>query len=60
MCFGRPLTSALMFERCISARLAIIYAILIPPLYLLVLLGMMAAEADYIFLRRLLFFGSGG
>jgi cytochrome c oxidase subunit IV len=41
-------------------RLAIIYAVLIPPLCLLVLLGMMAVEADYIFLRRLLFFGSGG
>jgi cytochrome c oxidase subunit IV len=41
-------------------RLAIIYAILIPPLCLLVLMGLMAAEADYVFLRRVLFFGVNG
>ncbi len=41
-------------------RLAIIYAILLPPLCLLVLVGMMAIEADYVFLSRLLFFGKGG
>lgn len=37
-------------------RLAMVYAILVPPLCLLVLIGLMAAEADYIFLSRLLFF----
>ncbi|GAB3629066.1 cytochrome C oxidase subunit IV [Pandoraea terrae] len=37
-------------------RLALVYAILIPPLCLLVLMSMMAAEADYTFLTRLLFF----
>ncbi|ANG65090.1 cytochrome C oxidase subunit IV [Marinobacterium aestuarii] len=41
-------------------RLAIIYAILLPPLCLLVLVGMMAIEADYVFLSRLLFFGASG
>ena len=32
-------------------RLAMVYAILVPPLCLLVLVGLMAAEADYIFLE---------
>lgn len=40
-------------------RLAMVYAILVPPLCLLVLIGLMAAEADYIFLRRLIFFAAG-
>lgn len=40
-------------------RLAIIYAILLPPLCLLVLVGLMAAEADYTFLSRVIFFGQG-
>ena len=37
-------------------RLALIYAILLPPLCLLVLVGLMAAEADHTHLARLLFF----
>ncbi|SFB08028.1 caa(3)-type oxidase, subunit IV [Collimonas sp. OK607] len=37
-------------------RLALVFAILIPPLCLLVLVGLMATEADYTFLTRLLFF----
>ena len=37
-------------------RLALVYAILLPPLALLVLVGLMWAEADYTFLTRLLFF----
>ena len=37
-------------------RLALIVAILLPPGALLVLVGLMAAEADYTFLTRLLFF----
>ena len=37
-------------------RLALVCAILVPPLCLLVLVGLMAAEADYTFLTRLLFF----
>lgn len=37
-------------------RLAMVYAILLPPLCLLVLVGLMAGEANYIFLNRLLFF----
>ncbi|RAI66392.1 cytochrome C oxidase subunit IV [Pseudomonas fluorescens] len=38
-------------------RLAMVYAILIPPLCLLVLVGLMATEADYVFLSRVIFFG---
>jgi cytochrome c oxidase subunit IV len=38
-------------------RLAMVYAILLPPLCLLVLVGLMATEADYIFLSRVIFFG---
>ncbi|MFJ2986411.1 cytochrome C oxidase subunit IV family protein [Collimonas sp. NPDC087041] len=37
-------------------RLALVCAILLPPLCLLVLVGLMATEADYTFVTRLLFF----
>ncbi len=37
-------------------RLALSYAILVPPLCLLVLIGLMAAEGDYTFLTRLFYF----
>ena len=37
-------------------RLALICAILLPPIALLVLVGMMASESGYTFLTRLLFF----
>lgn len=37
-------------------RLALIYAILLPPLALLVLVGLMASEAGYTHLARVLFF----
>ena len=37
-------------------RLALVYAILLPPLAVLVLVGLMAAEADYTFVTRLMFF----
>ena len=37
-------------------RLALVFAILLPPLCLLVLVGLMATEADYTFLTRLSFF----
>ncbi|MDE0757846.1 MAG: cytochrome C oxidase subunit IV family protein [Pseudomonadales bacterium] len=39
-------------------RLALAYAILAPPLVLLVLISLMAIEADYIFAARKLFFGA--
>jgi caa(3)-type oxidase subunit IV len=37
-------------------RLAMVYAILVPPLCLLVLIGLMATEADYVFLSRVISF----
>jgi cytochrome c oxidase subunit IV len=37
-------------------RLALIMAILVPPLALMVLVGLMSSEADYTHLTRLLFF----
>ncbi len=37
-------------------RLALIYAILLPPVCVLVLVGLMALEANYVFTSRLLFF----
>jgi cytochrome c oxidase subunit 4 len=37
-------------------RVALITAILLPPMALLVLVGLMSAEADYTFLTRLVFF----
>jgi cytochrome c oxidase subunit IV len=37
-------------------RMALVLAITLPPLALLVLVGLMWAEADYTFLTRLLFF----
>jgi len=38
-------------------RLALMYAILIPPLLLAVLVGLMSIEADYTYWTRILFFG---
>ena len=40
-------------------RLALIYTILLPPLCLLVLAVLMAAESDYIFVIRNIVFGPG-
>ena len=37
-------------------RLALVYAILLPPLCLLVLVGLMSAEAGHTYLTRLFFF----
>ncbi|EKS41629.1 cytochrome C oxidase subunit IV family protein [Afipia broomeae] len=40
-------------------RLALSYAILLPPLVLLVFVGIMVLESDYTFLTRIVFFKSG-
>ena len=40
-------------------RLALKFAILLPPLVLLFLIGFMAVEGDYTFLTRGLYFGPG-
>jgi cytochrome c oxidase subunit IV len=40
-------------------RLALVYAILVPPLAVLVFVAIMALESDYTLLTRLLFFRAG-
>jgi len=47
-----------VFMHMLWERLAIVYAILVPPLLLLVLLGIGALEADYTFFTRGTFFGA--
>ena len=47
-----------VFMHMIWERLALMYAIVIPPLLLMVLLGIGAFEADYTFLTRGTFFGT--
>ncbi|MDA1357903.1 MAG: cytochrome C oxidase subunit IV family protein [Proteobacteria bacterium] len=50
-----------VFMHMVWERLAIVYAILVPPLALMVLMALMAIEADYTFITRLLYFtGEGG
>ncbi len=41
-------------------RLALAYAILLPPVAVLVFVAIMSLESDYTFLSRTLFLGSGG
>jgi cytochrome c oxidase subunit IV len=41
-------------------RLSLIYAILVPPLVLLVLVRIMVVESNYTFWTRAIFFGGGG
>jgi cytochrome c oxidase subunit IV len=45
-----------VFMHMLWERLALVYAILVPPLLLIVLLGIGALEADYTFLTRGVFF----
>jgi len=47
-----------VFMHMLWERLALLYAIVVPPLLLLVLLGIGALEADYTFLTRNTFFGT--
>ena len=47
-----------VFMHMIWERLALVYAIIIPPLLLATLLGIGALEADYTFLTRGTFFGT--
>jgi len=45
-----------VFMHMMWERLAMVYAILVPPLVILVLIALMATEADYVFLTRLFYF----
>ena len=47
-----------VFMHMLWERLAMVYAILVPPLLLMVLLGIGVFEADYTFLTRETFFGA--
>ena len=47
-----------VFMHMLWERLALVYAIVVPPLLLLVLLSIGALEADYTFLTRGTFFGA--
>ena len=47
-----------VFMHMLWERLALVYAIVVPPLLLLVLLGIGALEGDYTFLTRGTFFGT--
>ena len=49
-----------VFMHMMWERMAIMCAILIPPGVILVLIALMALEADYTYLTRLLFFTNGG
>jgi cytochrome c oxidase subunit IV len=41
-------------------RLSLVYAILVPPLVLMVLVRIMIVESDYTFWTRIIFLGGGG
>jgi caa(3)-type oxidase subunit IV len=41
-------------------RLSLMYAILVPPLILLVLIAIMSIESDYVFWTRVIYFGGEG
>ncbi len=45
-----------VFMHMMWERMALIYAILVPPLVILVLIGLMVWEADYTWLTRMEFF----
>jgi cytochrome c oxidase subunit IV len=45
-----------IFMHMMWERLALVYAILLPPLCLIVLIALMSVEADYTFVTRELFF----
>jgi cytochrome c oxidase subunit IV len=45
-----------VFMHMMWERLALVYAILVPPLVILVLIALMSLEADYTFLTRLTYF----
>ena len=49
-----------VFMHMMWERLAMMYAILLPPSLLLVFIALMSIEADYTFMTRVVFFGQAG
>ena len=49
-----------VFMHMMWERLALIYAIILPPVLVLVFVLLMALESDYTFLTRMTFFNFGG
>ncbi len=49
-----------VFMHMVWERLALVYAILVPPLAVLVFVGIMAFESEHTLFTRHLFFGAGG
>jgi len=49
-----------VFMHMVWERLAIVYAILVPPIALIVLMTLMAIEGDYTEVTRFLYFAGGG
>ena len=49
-----------IFMHMMWERLAMVYAILLPPLCLLVLIALMAVEGDTTAMARIIYFGQGG
>ena len=47
------------FMHMVWERLALVYVVVVPPVLLMVLLGIGALEADYTFFTRAIFFGAG-
>ena len=48
-----------VFMHMMWERLALVYAIMLPPVLVLIFMGLMTSEADYTFLTRGIFFGAG-
>ncbi len=48
-----------VFMHMMWERLALLYAIILPPLFVLVFVAIMALESDYTFFTRLTFFNFG-
>ena len=49
-----------VFMHMMWERLALVYAILVPPVLVMVFVGIAVFEADYTFLTRVVFFQEGG
>lgn len=56
---GRGRLIVAIFMHMAWERVSLIYAILVPPLCLVTLVGLMTIESNYIFLTRILFFDRG-